>query len=113
MYYGMTIRKLLVRFNEHVKSARWKRKTAVGRHIFKSKHEINISELRLVQEVRTRWKVEYYEAIHIHKNLHRNLLNADTGNITSPLLKLFLVERTVDDDIIDLTEDTPNESIED
>lgn len=112
-YFGMTIRKLFIRFNEHVNSARWKQKTAVGRHIFMTKHEINISDLRLIQQVKQQWKVEYYEAIHIHKHRHENLLNVDDGNIKSPLLNLFLLKRKVDERIIDLTDDTPNSSISD
>jgi hypothetical protein len=112
MYYGMTIRKLFERFNEHIDSARWRRKTAVGCHIFSSKHHVNISELKLIQPVNQKWKIEYYEAIHIHKNKHQILLNMDDGNITSPLLDLFVLERIVDSNIIDLTKDTPNTSID-
>lgn len=104
----MTIRKLFEHFNEHVKSAKWKRKTAVGQHMFITKHQVNISELKLIQPIATEWKLEYYEAIHIHKHRHENLLNADDGNITSPLLHIFTIERTTSEDIIDLTEDTPN-----
>lgn len=114
MYYGMTIRKLFVRFKEHVDSARWKAKTAVGRHIFgTSKHDVNISDLRLIQEVRQHWKIEYYEAIHIHKNKHRNLLNVNLGDVKSPLLKLFQVKRITDNNIIDITDDTLSENSDD
>ena len=102
-YYGMTIRKLFVRFNEHVKSAGWKSKTAIGKHIFSAKHEVHISELKLIQPINQTWKVEYYEAIHIHMHKHENLLNTDDGNITSPLLKLFTLERRIDENIISLT----------
>lgn len=109
-YFGMTVRKLFVRFNEHINSARWKTKTAVGRHICSPKHNVHISDLKLVQEVRQKWKVEYYESIHIHKNKHQHLLNADHGNIKSPLLNLFTLKRTYDGNVIDLTEDTPNVS---
>lgn len=92
----MTIRKLFIRFNEHIKSANWKQKTAVGKHIFDTNHEVNISELKLVQPIRHR---------------HENLLNVDDGNIKSPLLNLFVVKRKVDERVIDLTEDTPNTSM--
>lgn len=112
-YFGMTVRKLFVRFNEHIRSTNWKTKTAVGKHIFSSKHQINISELKLVQEVKQRWKIEYFEAIHIYKNKHQNLLNVDLGNIVSPLLDLFTLERIVDDDVIDLTNETHDESADD
>lgn len=111
MYYGMTVRKLFERFNEHVNSVRWKRKTAVGRHMFITEHKVNISELKLIQPVATGWRLEYYEAIHIHKHKHENLLNLDDGNITSPLY-LFTIERTTDENVIELFEDTPNKSFE-
>lgn len=110
VYIGMSIRKIFIRFNEHINSARWQRKTAVGRHIFSSGHEINISNLELIQPVRQMWKVEFYEAIHIHKHKHENLLNIDDGNIDSPLLELFVLKKRVDENIVDLTEDTPNSS---
>lgn len=112
-YFGMTIRKLFVRFNEHIKSSKWKTKTAVGKHIFSSKHQIDISALKLVQEVRQKWKVEYYEAIHIYKNKHQNLLNEDLGNIISPLLNLFTLEMCVDNNVVDLTNDTLDDSMND
>lgn len=114
-YFGMTIRKLFVRFNEHVNSARWKKKTAVGRHIFSSNHHVNISELKLIKPVRHLWKIEYFEAIHIHRHKHENLLNIDNGNVESPLLDLFVLERKVDTNVIDLisdTEDTLNSSMD-
>lgn len=104
LYFGMTIRKLFERFNEHIKSARWKRKTAV---------EVHISELKLMQPVNQTWKIEYYEAIHIYRHKHENLLNEDEGNVTSSLLKLFTIEIIYDENIIDLTEDTPNISGDD
>lgn len=110
LYFGLTIRKLFVRFNEHIKSANWKQKSAVGKHIFSTSHEVNISELKLMKPVRQMWKIEYHEAIYIHKHKHENLLNVDDGNIQSPLLHLFLMERKTDERIIDLTEDTPNSS---
>lgn len=50
------------------------------------------------------WKIEYYEA----KHKQENLLNLDDGNITSTLLNLFVIERRVDTDTIDLTETTQN-----
>lgn len=112
-YFGMTIRKLFIRFNEHIKSAKWKTKTAVGKHIFSSKHQVDISALKLVQEVKQKWKIEYYEAVHIYKNKHQNLLNVDLGNIISPLLDLFTLEKIIDDDIVDLTNDTLDESMND
>ncbi len=112
LYFGMSIRKLFVRFNEHIHSARWKTKTAVGKHIFSSKHQINISELKLVQEVRQKWKIEYFEAIHIYKNKHQNLLNEDLGNIVSPLLDLFTLEKIIDNDVVDLTNETHDVSID-
>jgi len=105
-YFGLSIRKLFIRFNEHVNSARWKNKTAVGRLIFSSNHKVNISELKLVKPVRQMWKIDFYEAIHIHRHIHENLLNVDEGNVKSPLLDLFVLERRVDPDIIDLTEST-------
>lgn len=113
LYFGMTVRKLFVRFNEHIKSAKWKQKTAVGQHIFSAKHKIDIGNLKLIQPVRQLWKVEYYEAIHIHKHKHENLLNVDNGNIKSALLDLFVLKRRVDENIIDLIEDTPNSSASD
>lgn len=112
LYIGMTIRKLFERFNEHVKSARWQRKTAVGRHIFKTEHDVHISELKLIQPIAQMWKIEYYEAIHIHRHKHENLLNADEGNVISPLLRLFTIERVTDGNIIDLTEATPDVSMD-
>lgn len=57
--------------------------------------------------------MEFYEAIHIYKNKHRNLLNLDNGNMKSPLLELFAIERKYDRDVIDLTQDTPNVSLDD
>lgn len=113
IYYGMSSRKIYVRCNEHLNSSRWKRKTAVGKHIHRTKHNVDISGLKLIQEVRTKWKMEFYEAIHIYKNKHRNLLNLDNGNVKSPLLELFAIERKYDRDIIDLTQDTPNVSLDD
>ena len=104
-YYGMTIRKLFIRFNEHVNSANWRDKTAVGSHIFASKHEINISELKLIKPVKQMWKIEFWEAIFINRHRHENLLNRDDGNVTSPLLNLFRIERKVDEDVIDITND--------
>lgn len=112
LYFGLTVRKLFERFNEHIKSTNWKNKTAVGRHIFSTQHDIHISDLKLIQPIATRWKIEYFEAIHIHKHRHENLLNIDDGNITSPLLRLFTIERKTDTHIIDLTNDTPNTSID-
>lgn len=52
-YFGQTIRKLFITFGG------WQ-------HIFgNSEHEVNIGDLRLIQEVRQYWKmIEYYEAIH-------------------------------------------------
>lgn len=110
-YYGQSVRKLFVRFKEHIQSAHWKTKTSVGKHISESGHVINISDLTLVQEVRQTWKLELYEAIHIKKNSHMTLMNADDGNVNSRLLKLFATKRTVDQNIIDLTNETLNESI--
>ena len=38
-----------------------------------------------------------------------NLLNADDGNIRSPLLKLFATKKTVDEQIIEIyDDDMPN-----
>lgn len=71
---------------------------------------VDISILKLVEEVRRPWNIEYLEAIHITKHAHQNLLNADNGNVTSPLLSLFATKRTYDRDIIDLCDDTPNMS---
>lgn len=115
-YFGMTIRKLFIRFNEHINSSRWKKKTAVGRHIFSSNHHVHISELKLIKSVRHLWKIEYFEAIHIHRHKHENLLNIDNGNVESPLLELFVLEKKVDANIIDLTDDTdgtPDSSMSD
>lgn len=50
-YFGLTIRKLFVRYWEHERSANWKQKTAAGKHIHRN-HLMNISTLKLVQEVR-------------------------------------------------------------
>lgn len=107
-YYSMTVRKLFIRFNEHIKSANWKNKSAVGKHIFTTvtKHEINISELELIKPVKQLWKIEYWEAIYIHRHLHENLLNVDDGNVKSPLLNIFRIERRIDENVIDLTNDT-------
>ncbi len=113
IYIGMTIRKLFIRFNEHIKSANWKQKTAVGKHIFSSNHLVNISDLKLIKPVHQMWKIQFYEAIHIHRHKHENLLNVDDGNVKSPILKLFLVKRKVEEDIIDLTDDTLNSSLND
>lgn len=107
---AVSIRKIFIRFNEHVNSAKRKQKPAVGKHIFSAKHEINISDLKLVQPVKQLWKVEYYESIHIHKHKHENLLNADDGNIKSPLLELFVLKRRVAENVIEITEDSPNSS---
>lgn len=62
-----------------------------------SNHQINISELKLVQQVHKMWNIEYIEAIHIHKHKHENQLNEDDGNIKSPLLELFIIKRRVDE----------------
>ncbi len=104
-YFGKTIRKLFVRFNEHIHSAKWKNKTAIGKHISTTNHVVNISELKLVQPVSKPSKIEWYEAIHIRKNLHQNLLNIDDGNVNSPLLNLFNKRRVIDKNIIDLPDD--------
>ena len=72
-------------------------------------YEIGISDLKLVQPVHKAWKMEYFEAIHIHKHKHENLLNGDDGNIISPILKLFDVRRKIDERIIDLTADLSND----
>jgi hypothetical protein len=105
MYIGSSVRKLFIRYNGHINSAKWKKKTSVGKHIFQSKHQINISDLKLLQEVRQKWKIEFYEAIHIHKNL----LNSDDGPVRSSILKFFLTERKVDQNFIDLTDQTDDE----
>ncbi len=102
-YYGMTVRKIYERFNEHVKSAAWKTKTSVGAHMSSTNHTVDISGLDLVQCVQKAWKMEFYEAIHIYKNIHLNLLNSDNGNIKSKLLE---------GDIIDLTDDTHEHSFD-
>lgn len=109
-YYGMSIRKIYERFNEHVNSAKWKRKTAIGKHICSFKHDVHISDLKLVQPISQTWKIEYYEAIHIHKHKHESLLNIDEGNVVSPLLKLFTVPRVIDKNVIELIDDTPDTS---
>ncbi len=57
------------------------------------------------------WKIEYFEAIFIHRHKHENLLNVDDGNVKSPLLNLFLIEKKVDESIIDLSNDTPDTSL--
>jgi len=75
-------------------------------------HDINISDLRLVQEVRDECKIEYLEEIHFRKNNQCNLLNADNGNIRSLFLSLIVVERTVDKKVVDLTQDTAIESLD-
>lgn len=111
-YFGLTVRKLFIRFNEHVNSARWAQKTAVGRHISATNHQVHISNLKLIKPVRQMWKIDCYEAIHIHRHKHENLLNIDDGNISSPLLKLFQVERIVDENIIEILDDTANSSID-
>lgn len=112
-YYGCTIRCAYVRYNEHEKSANWKNKTAIGKHIHYTNHSFNISSLRLVQEVRRPWLNELYEAIHIRKNSHLHLLNEDNGNIKSPLLSLFATKRVIDENVIDLTDDTFHLSVND
>ena len=112
-YFGMTVRKLFVRYNEHEKSAKWKQKTAVGKHISSTNHTVNIDSLKLVQEVRRPWNLELYEAIHIKKNLHMSLLNADEGNVKSPLLKLFATKRTIDEHIIEICDNDIDESSHD
>lgn len=109
-YFGMTVHKLFVRFNEHIKSTNWKQKTAVGNHIFSTAHGIDIGQLKLIRPVKQLWKVEYYEAIHIHRHKHENLLNMNDGDIQSPLLRLFLVKRKYDERPIDLIDDQPSSS---
>ena len=89
-YFGKTIRSLETRALEHFKSKHWKTKTAVGKHLFNNPtHTSDITNCSLVQEVQNTWKIECYEAIHIHKNKHKQLLNEDLGNIKSSLLNLF------------------------
>lgn len=77
---------------EHINSSNWQRKTAVGEHISDKKHEVNVSGLKLIQPISSKWKMEYYEAIHIQKHIHEDLLNMDEGNVTSLLLYLFTQE---------------------
>ena len=64
------------------------------------------SGLKLVQQVSNPNRIEWYEAIHIHKNYHRNLLNADKGSVNSPILNLFDVKRKVDPVVIDLASES-------
>lgn len=65
-----------------------------------------------VQQVTNPNKIEWYEAIHIHRNYHKNLLNADKGSVSSPILKLFEVKRKLDQNVIDLALDSPDSSID-
>lgn len=45
-------------------SSRWKNKTTVDLHIFGTNHQVNVSELKLMQEMGQKWKIELYGAIH-------------------------------------------------
>ena len=51
-------------------------------------HTTDLSKLQLVKEVNNKYKLRYYEAIHIHKN-KSNLMNGDLGNVKLPLLDIF------------------------
>lgn len=112
IYFGKSIRKIYIRYNEHEHSANWRNKTAVGKHIFTTRHNVNISGLKLVQQVTNHKKIEWYEAIHIQKNWHKNLLNMDKGSVNSPLLSLFRVKRRVDPGVIDLIKSSADSSID-
>lgn len=91
LYYGKTIRNIETRFSEHMYQFKNKNidKSSVAKHLIESQHKIDISNIRLVQEVNNNNQIEIIEAIHIRKNKHKNLMNADMGNIQSPLINIF------------------------
>ena len=77
------------RLNQHIKSANWKNKTAVGKHTMNPiRHEMNLSELCLECKQLNRmgsWNI-------MRQFISRRtdtLLNIDSGNMKYPLLNLF------------------------
>lgn len=91
VYYGKTIRSVEKRFTEHIYQFRNgnKEKSSVAKHLIENNHSIDLSHIKLVEEVNNNRQIEIIEAIHIRKNRHKNLMNSDTGNVQSTLINLF------------------------
>ena len=52
-------------------------KSSVAKHLLENKHQIDISKIRLVQELNNTRRIDILEAIHIRKNRHKNLMLED------------------------------------
>ena len=91
VYYGKTIRNIETRFSEHVYQFKCMNsdKSGVAKHLIENQHTIDISNVKLIQEVNKKEHIEIIEAIHIRKNRHKNLMNTDMGNIQSTLINIF------------------------
>lgn len=91
VYYGKTIRNIEKRFNEHMYQFKNgnSEKSGVAKHLIENGHKIDISNIKLVQEVNENRHIEIFETIHIRKNKHKNLMNADMGNVQSTLMNIF------------------------
>lgn len=92
-YIGRTIRNPTKRFDEHMQD--WinenqdENASAVAAHLLKNGHKIDIDNVKLVKEVRSKWKIDFEEAVYIHKNKHLKLMNRKLGDIDSPMLSVF------------------------
>ena len=64
-------------------------KSSFAKHLIESNHQIDISHIKLVEEVNDNRQIEIIEAIHIRKNRHKNLMNSDTGKVQFPLINIF------------------------
>ena len=90
-YYGKTIRNIETRFSEHMYHFKHNNseKSGVAKHLIENKHIIDISNVKLIQEVNNKNHIEIIKAIHIRKNKQKNLMNTDMGNIQSSLINIF------------------------
>lgn len=91
LYYGKTIRNIEKRFYEHMYQFKNgnSEKSSVAKHLIENGHKIDISNIKLVQEVNENRHIEIFETIHIRKNKHKNLMNGDMGNVQSTLMNIF------------------------
>lgn len=91
VYYGMTVRNPTVRLAEHLYQFKKgnMEKSSVAKHLLQYNHFTNITKLKLVKEVNNKQHMECIEAIHIRKNMQKNLMNGDLGNVYTPLMKLI------------------------
>ena len=64
-------------------------KSAVAKHLIEKNHNMNVSNIKLIQEINDIHQIEIVEAIHIRKNQHKNLMNEDMRNVQSMLLNIF------------------------